>query len=143
MDRRLPFCDRRKESVLVQYLSHTGLVCGAWILVVDHNERGSVHPCMCDTVHHIGGTRPSGRDADTRRPGNLTPCGGHHGTGGLLLHQDKAHLAVARGIHQLDCLSTWMTDDEGGSHLVESLAEDFYGCRHINLFLLPSADRFQ
>ena len=119
--------------MLIHHLAHAGLECGTRILIVDGDQRCPVHPGMRDAVYHVCGPRPSGRHTNTWRACYLAPGRCQHGPRGFLFHQDEADLAIARRFHQLNRLSTGVADDKRRSHLIERLAEDFYGRGHCRI----------
>ena len=128
--RRLPLRDRRVHLLEVQDLAEPGLVGVAGILVGEGDEGRSIQPGMGDAVDHVRGARAAGRGAHAGAAGDLPPGGGQHRAGDFLLHQDVAHVARPRRVHQLDGLAAGVADDEGGAALPEGVGQDFDGAAH-------------
>ena len=130
VERRLPLRDRGVEPLKVEDLPEPGLVGVTRVLVGQRHEGCAVQPGMGDAVDHVRRARPPGRGAHAGTAGDLAPGRGQHRARDLLLHQDVAHVARPRGVHQLDGLSPRVPGDERGAAREEGVGQYFDGGAH-------------
>ena len=130
VDGRAPLHQRSIEGDLIDFLTQARGVGRCRILVGDGDQRRAIERSIGDAIDHVGCARPARRQAHARRAGDLTPGRSEHCAGDFLLHEEERHVALARGVDQLDELAAWMTDDEGRSGFLERIRKHLDRRRH-------------
>ena len=115
---------------MVDALAQAHFMLGNGIAIGDGDQRSTVEIGVRHTVDHVRGAGAAGGEADAGSAGDFAPGGGEHGAGHFLLHQDEAHVALTRRLHQLDGFTAGMADDERRARFLERIRHHFNGRRH-------------
>ena len=130
VDCRAPFDKGRIDRELIDALPQADLVSWLRVAVGQEDERRAIEKRMRRTVHHVGRAGAPCRETDAGRAGDLAPSRREHRAGRFLLHQDEAHVALARSFHQFDGLAARMPDEKRCPSGLESIGHHFNSCRH-------------
>jgi len=110
IDGRRPFDERRMDGLLIDALARAGLIDRRRVLVGDRDRRCAIKRSVGDPIQYVAGARTARRETCAWRARDPAPGCGQHRARDLLLHQDEAHVALARRVHELRPKTP---DDEG------------------------------